>query len=50
MADLLYFTKKIAQRIKYYEALVEFTDESHWYNPFFKQTEITIIWSDIPDK
>lgn len=49
MADLLYYTKQIAQKIKYFDALVDFTDESHWYNPFYRQNEFTIIWAEIPD-
>jgi len=48
MADLLKFTKKIAQKIKYYDAVANFTDESHWYNPFFKENDIMVIWTDKP--
>ena len=48
MADLLRYTKKIAQKIKYYDAVAGFTEESHWYNPFFKEKDILVIWTDKP--
>ena len=46
MADLLKFTKKIADKINYYDAIIDFTDESHWFNPFYSQPEVMVIWSD----
>ena len=46
MIDLLNYTKKVADRIKYYNAIVDFTDESHWFNPFFRQNDIVVIWTD----
>jgi len=46
MTDLLEYTKKLAEKIAYYDALVDFTDESHWYNPFYNKTEVTVIWID----
>lgn len=49
MADLLKYTKKIAQRIKYYDAIADFTDESHWYNPFYKEKDILVIWTENPN-
>lgn len=50
MADLLRYTKKIAQKIKYYDAIIDFTDESHWFNPFYQdKNDIVVIWSDLPD-
>lgn len=49
MADLLYYTKQIAERIRYYNAIVDFTDESHWYNPFYKHHEVTVIWTEEDD-
>ena len=50
MTDLLNYTKKIAQRIKYYDAIIDFTDESHWFNPFYnKQQEIVVVWTDEPN-
>ena len=46
MADLLKFTKMIAKRINYYDAIVEFTDETHWFNPFYNGREVIVIWSE----
>lgn len=46
MADLLKLTKNIANKINYYEAIVDFTDESHWLNPFYSQSEVIVIWSE----
>ena len=46
MTDLLNYTKKIAEKISYYNAIIDFTDESHWFNPFYKQHEITVVWID----
>jgi hypothetical protein len=48
MADLLNYTKKIAERIAYYDAIVDFTDESHWFNPFYKQPDVTVVWVENP--
>ena len=48
MADLLKYTKKIAERIAYYDAIVDFTDESHWFNPFYKQPDVTVVWVENP--
>lgn len=50
MTDLLYYTKKIAQKISYYDAIVDFTEDNHWFNPFYKQPEVTVIWIDEPPK
>lgn len=50
MADLLKFTKKIAERIHYYDAIIDFSQETHWYNPFYTPKEIMIIWTDNFDK
>ena len=50
MTDLLYYTKKIAQKISYYDAIIDFTEDSHWFNPFYKQPEVTVIWIDTPQK
>ncbi len=44
MTDLFEYTKKIAKKIAYYDAIIDFTDESHWFNPFYKQPEVTVIW------
>lgn len=49
MTDLLAYTKKIAKQISYYDAIIDFTDESHWFNPFYRQPEVTVIWVDNPD-
>ncbi len=49
MTDLLKYTKKIAEKISYYDAIIDFTEESHWFNPFYKQPEVTVIWVDTPD-
>ena len=49
MTDLLNYTKKIADRISYYNAIIDFTEESHWFNPFYKQPEVTVIWVENPD-
>ena len=46
MTDLLHFTKMIAQKINYYDAVIDFADETHWFNPFYKQSEVVILWSD----
>ena len=43
MTDLLKYTKKLAKKIAYYDAVIDFTNESHWLNPFFKQPEILVI-------
>ena len=44
MTDLFEYTEKIAKKIAYYDAIIDFTDESHWFNPFYKQPEVTVIW------
>ena len=49
MTDLLKYTKQISQRIKYYDAIADFTDESHWLNPFYKQPDVMVIWTDKPE-
>jgi len=49
MADLLSYTKKIAERISYYDAIVDFADESHWFNPFYKQPDVTVVWVENPE-
>lgn len=49
MADLLNYTKHIAEKISYYDAIIDFTDESHWFNPFYKQQDITVVWVETPD-
>ena len=46
MIDLLNYTKKVSEKIKYYDAIIDFTDESHWFNPFFKQHDIVVVWSE----
>ena len=48
MTDLLNYTKKIAQKISYYDAIIDFAQESHWFNPFYKQPEVTVIWVEDP--
>ena len=50
MTDLLFYTKKIAKKISYYDAIVDFTEESHWFNPFYKQPDVTVIWVDAPEE
>ena len=49
MTDLLNYTKIIAEKISYYDAIVDFTDETHWFNPFYKQTDVTVIWVENPN-
>lgn len=49
MADLLKYTKMISEKIAYYEAIADFSNESHWFNPFYKQPEITVVWIEKPD-
>ena len=52
MTDLLNYTRILAEKISYYNAIVDFTDESHWFNPFYKQPEVTVVWvenSEIDD-
>ena len=44
MTDLLNYTKILAEKISYYDAIVDFTDETHWFNPFYKQADVTVIW------
>ena len=46
MTDLLHFTKKIAQRIQYYEAIIDFSEETHWFNPFYTPRDMVVIWND----
>lgn len=46
MADLLRFTKKIANRIKYYDAIIDFSEETHWFNPFYTPKDVMIIWAE----
>ena len=30
--------------------VIDFTDESHWFNPFYQdKNDIVVIWSDLPD-
>lgn len=48
MTDLLNYTKILAEKISYYDAIVDFTEDSHWFNPFYKQPEVTVIWVDPP--
>ena len=48
MADLLKYTKILSEKIAYYDAIADFTDESHWFNPFYKQPEITVVWVENP--
>lgn len=51
MTDLLEYTKKIAKKISYYDAIIDFTDESHWFNPFYKQPNVmTVVWIEKPDE
>lgn len=50
MSDLLHFTKKIADRIHYYDAIIDFSEETHWFNPFYTPKEIMVIWTDEIDK
>lgn len=49
MTDLLNYTKKLAEKITYYNKLIDFTDENHWFNPFFKKPEVTVIWIENPN-
>lgn len=50
MTDLLEYTKKIAKKISYYDAIIDFTDESHWFNPFYKQPNVTVVWIEKTDE
>ena len=50
MTDLLEYTKKIAKKISYYDTIIDFTDESHWFNPFYKQPNVTVVWIEKPDE
>ena len=50
MSDLLSYTKKIAERIAYYNAIVNFTDENYKFNTLYKQTDVTVVWVENPDK
>jgi hypothetical protein len=49
MTDLLNYTKKIASKISYYDAIIDFTEESHWFNPFYRQPEVTVVWVENPE-
>lgn len=49
MTDLLNYTKKLAEKISYYNAIVDFTDETHWFNPFYTQPEVTVVWVETPE-
>ena len=49
MTDLLNYTKKLAEKISYYDAIVDFTDETHWLNPFYSQQEVTVVWIENPN-
>lgn len=46
MSDLLHFTKKIADRIKYYDAIIDFSEETHWFNPFYSPKDVVVIWAE----
>lgn len=46
MVDLLSMTKKIARKIRYYDSIIDFSQETHWLNPFYHKNEILVIWSD----
>ena len=46
MVDLLVYTKMIAEKISYYDSIIDFTNESHWFNPFFKQPNMVVVWID----
>ncbi len=46
MIDLLAYTKKLAQKISYYDAIIDFTNDSHWFNPFYKQQDVVVVWVD----
>jgi hypothetical protein len=48
MTDLLNYTKRLAEKISYYDALIDFSQDSHWFNPFYKQPDVTVIWIDPP--
>lgn len=50
MSDLLHFTKKIADRIHYYDAIIDFSEETHWFNPFYNPKDMVVIWTDDFDK
>jgi len=49
MADLLEYTKKLADKISYYDALIDFTDDTHWMNPFYGRPEINVVWIENPN-
>ena len=46
MIDLLTYTKNLAKKISYYDAIIDFTNDSHWFNPFYKQQDVVVIWVD----
>ena len=50
MTDLLTYTKQIAQKIAYYDAIMDYTDESRWLNPFYKQPDVTVVWIENPNQ
>lgn len=49
MTDLLNYTKILAEKISYYDAIIDFTEDSHWFNPFYNQPEVTVIWIEKPN-
>lgn len=46
MTDLLSMTKIIARKIKYYDSIIDFSQETHWLNPFYYRNEVIVIWTD----
>ena len=49
MTDLLNYKNKVASKISYYDAIIDFTEESHWFNPFYRQPEVTVVWVENPE-
>lgn len=50
MAYLLNYTQKLAEKIRYYDAIIDFTYDTHWLNPFYKQPEVTVLWVDFDNE
>lgn len=47
--NLLAYTKKLSEKIAYYDSITKDDKFSHMINPFAKPINITIIWVDEKD-
>ena len=42
--------KSFSEITEKYDAIIDFTEESHWFNPFYKQPNVTVVWIEKPDE